>query len=336
MQLLAIDFGYGYTKALTPGEKPFLVASTVGAEETIRFESDVISENGGGITVKVDGRWHFVGEQAELQSASGTQTLDATRTGSVEQLALFYATVSELVKTKEEEVVIVTGLPVADFDQRNKDALEDMLEGAHTVERRGKWTRDFETTGVHTIPQAMGSLFALVLNRRGKLVDGDLAEGRVAIIDVGTLTTNFVLVDRLRYVEVGSDSITAGMSEVFTKVAKDLKREHELDWTKPKDLGRVDRAVRERAVEVYGDRVNISGIVDRHIEALADAILSKARSLNGWGAGVDLKAVIVTGGGSLELAPYVRQAYPHTRTVGRDPQFANVTGYLRAGLRRFE
>jgi len=32
----------------------------------------------------------------------------------------------------------------------------------------------------------------------------------------------------------------------------------------------------------------------------------------------------------------VRQAYPHTRTVGRDPQFANVTGYLRAGLRRFE
>lgn len=336
MQLLAIDIGYGYTKAMTQGKRPFLVASTVGAEETIRFESDIISENGAGITIKVDGRWYFVGEQAELQSASGAQTLDVTRTGSSEQKALFYAAASELVKTTEEQVVVVTGLPVADFDQRNRDVLGDMLQGTHTVERRGKWTRTFETTGVYTVPQAIGSLFALVLDRRGRLVNGDLAQGRVAIIDVGTLTTNFVLVDRLRYVEVGSDSITTGMSEVFAKVAKDLKRVHELDWTKPKHLSRIDRAVRERSVEVYGDRVDITEIVDRHLEALADTVVSKARSLNGWGAGVDLKAVIVTGGGSLELAPYIRQAFPHTRTVDRDPQFANVAGYLRAGLRRFE
>jgi hypothetical protein len=224
MQLLAIDIGYGYTKALAPGQKPFLVASTVGAEEAIRYESSVISTNGTGITVKVDGRWHFVGEQAELQSASGAQTLDVTRTGSAEQKALFYAAASELVTARTQKVIIVTGLPVADFEARNKEALAGMLQGRHTVERRGAWTRRFETMKVHTIPQAMGSLFSLVLDRHGRLVNRDLAQGRVAIIDVGTLTTNFVLVDRLRYVEVGSDSITTGMSEVFTKVAKDLKR----------------------------------------------------------------------------------------------------------------
>ena len=119
--------------------------------------------------------------------------------------------------------------------------------------------------------------------------------------------------------------------ERCTQVAKDLKRLHSLDWGL--QLGKVDQAVRTRAVEVYGDRVNIAGIVDPHLEALADTIVSKARSL--WGPGADLKAVVLTGGGSLELAPYVRRAYPHTRTVGGDPQFANVTGYLRAGLRRF-
>ena len=79
--------------------------------------------------------------------------------------------------------------------------------------------------------------------------------------------------------------------------------------------------------------MNIAGLVDPHLDDIARKIGSKAQSL--WGTGVDLKAVLLTGGGSLELAPYVRRIYPHTRTVGGNPQFANATGYLRAGLRKF-
>jgi plasmid segregation protein ParM len=329
-EVLAVDIGYGYTKAMSPRGQ-VIVPSLVGPAETIRFESDIITLNGKGIALEVEGRGFFVGEQAELQSASRSQTLDVTRTGSTEQKALFYAVASELVRTTNDEVAVVTGLPVGDYDDRNKATLREMLVGPHVVKRQGKHTRRFGVRNVYTVPQAMGSLFTLVLDRRGKLVDGDLAGGRVGIVDVGTLTTNYVLVDRLRYVEVGSDSITTGTSEMLLKVAKDLKREHSLDWAL--QLGKVDQAVRGRAVEVYGDRVNITGLVDPHLEALADTIVSRARSL--WGAGVDLKAVVVTGGGSLELAPYIRRAYPHTRTVGGDPQFANVTGYLRAGLRKF-
>jgi len=329
-EILALDIGYGFTKGMTQRDQ-VLIPSLVGPAETIRFESDVIEANGQGIALEVDGRGFFVGEQAEVQSASASQTLDVTRTGSLEQKALFHAVASDLVKTTTEALAVVTGLPVGDFDARNKALLRDMLQGEHTVKRQGKHTRRFEVANVYTIPQAMGSLFALVLDRRGKLVDGDLASGRVGVMDVGTLTTNYVLIDRLRYVEMGSDSITTGTAEMLHKVAKDLKREYGLDWSL--QLGKVDQAVRDRAVEVYGDRVNIAGLVEPHLEALADTIVSKPRTL--WGAGVDLKAVLLTGGGSLELAPYVRKAYPHTRTVGGDPQFGNVTGYLRAGIRRF-
>lgn len=329
-EVLAVDIGYGWTKGMTQRGQ-VLVSSMVGPAEDIRFESDVVAENGHGIALEVNGRGYFVGEQAEVQSASASQTLDVTRTGSMEQKALFYAVASELVRTVDDVIAVVTGLPVGDYDPHNKAALRDMLRGEHEVRRQGKHARSFEVDNVYCVPQAIGSLFALVLDRRGRLVDGDLAGGRVGLVDVGTLTTNYVLVDRLRYVEVGSDSITTGTSEMFQKVGKDLKREYGLDWAL--QLGKVDRAVRERVVEVYGDRVNIAPIVEPHLEALADTIVSKARSL--WGAGVDLKAVVLTGGGSLELAPYVRKAYPHTRTVGGDPQFANCAGYLRAGLRKF-
>jgi plasmid segregation protein ParM len=307
-EVLAVDIGFGWSKALTLHGQA-LIPSLVGPAEAIRYESDVIPANGHGIAVEVDGRWYFVGEQAELQSASRSQTLDGSRTGSAEHKALFYALASELLATTAGEVAVVSGLPVADYDEKGKATLRDMLKGAHVVKRQGKRERRFEVTGVHTMPQAMGSLFALVLDRRGQLADGDLAGARVGIVDVGTLTTNYILVDRLRYV----------------------KREYGFDWTL--QLGKVDQAVRVRTVEPYGDPVNISHLVEPHLEALADTIISHARSL--WSTGVELKAVVLAGGGSVELAPYMRKVYPHTRTVGGDPQFANVTGYLRAGLRKF-
>lgn len=329
-EILALDIGYGWTKGLTAKSKT-LIASLIGPAEAIRFESDVIPENGKGIALEVNGRAFFVGEQAEVQSASRSQTLDVTRTGSIEQKALFYAVVSDVIPTNVGQVIIVTGLPVGDYDDRNKATLRGMLTGEHEVKRQGKRARRFEVGNVYIMPQAFGSLYALVLDKRGKLIDGDLADGRVGIIDVGMHTANFILVDGLRYVEVGSDSITTGIGELLQKVAKDLKREHDLDWSL--QLGKVDLAVRARAVEVYGAPVNIAGIVQPYLEALADTIISKARTL--WGPAADLRAIVLTGGGSHELASYVRKVYVHARTVGGDPQYANCTGYLRAGLRLF-
>jgi len=154
-EILAVDIGYGFTKAVTPKTKA-IIYSIVGPTEQIRFESDVVASNGHGITVKVDGRFFFVGEQAALQSASASQTLDVTRTGSTEQKALFYAVASELVRTTSKQVVVVSGLPVANFDERNKRSLRKMFEGDHQVLRQGKRARRFEVTNVYNHPAGSG------------------------------------------------------------------------------------------------------------------------------------------------------------------------------------
>ena len=329
-ELLAVDIGHGFTKAVVPSAQPLVIPSVVGPAEAVRFESD-LSQDGRGICLEVDGRSYFIGEQALLQSASTSQTLDPTRTGSVEQKTLFYAVASELVKTTTSVVTVLTGLPVGDFDDRNKALLRDMLRGEHTVRRQGKHTRTFTVKAVHILPQGVGSLYALVLDRRGQVRNIDLAGGRVGIVDVGTLTTNYILADRLRYVEAGSVSIPSGMSEFLVKVAKDLKREHGLDWTL--QLSRVDEAVRARSVELFGETVKISDLVQPHLDALADTVISKARSL--WGSGTELRAVVLSGGGSVELAPYFQRVYRHVRSGSDTPQLDNVTGYLLAGLRRY-
>ena len=52
-EILALDIGYGYTKGLT-ARAPAIVSSLVGPAEAIRFESDVILENGKGIALEVN------------------------------------------------------------------------------------------------------------------------------------------------------------------------------------------------------------------------------------------------------------------------------------------
>jgi len=333
MAVLAIDIGYGFTKAMVPGEPPWTCLSTVGPAVDVRYEADIAAD-GQPTTVKVDGRWTFVGERALRQSPNARHTLAVTKLGGVEQKAQFYAAAGELLKTTAEKVVVITGLPVADYSSKNRERLKAMLLGHHTIERPRKWTRTFEVTDVHVLPQGIGALYALALDRHGRVsrTNPELFQGVVGVVDIGWLTTNLILAEDLRFVEQSSNSITAGIAQVLRGVGKDLKRAYDLDWTL--QLGRLDRAVRERAVEVYGERTDISHIVDPHLRDVAEAITAAAQSLPGWGGGAGLRAVVLTGGGSRLLGDYVNQAYPHARRSGERPELDNVTGYLRVGLRR--
>lgn len=333
MTVLAIDIGYGYTKAMVPGQPAWQCLSMVGPAVDVRYEGDV-SANSQEMTVKVDGRWYFVGKRALEQSPNARQTLAVTKVGGVEQKAQFYAAAGELMMTTVDEVAVITGLPVADYTPDKKSRLRAMLLGRHTVERPRRWTRAFDVIDVHVLPQGIGALYAMALDRRGQLSQAncDLFQGLVGIVDIGWLTTNLILTEELRYVEKGSNSITAGIGKVLRGVGKDLKREYDLEWTL--QLGRLDRAVRDKEVEVYGERVDISHFVEPHLEDVAEAIVAAAQSLPGWGGGAALKTVVLTGGGSYLLGEYVRRVYPHTRSSSERPELDNVTGYLRAGVRR--
>ena len=333
MTVLAIDIGYGYTKAMVPGQPAWQCLSMVGPAVDVRYEGDV-SATSQEMTVKVDDRWYFVGKRALEQSPNARQTLAVTKVGGVEQKAQFYAAAGQLMKTTVDEVAVITGLPVADYTPDKKSRLKEMLLGHHVVERPRKWTREFDVIDVHVLPQGIGALYAMALDRHGHVsqANQDLFGGLVAIMDVGWLTTNLILAEELRYVEQGSNSITVGIGKVLRGVGKDLKREYDLEWTL--QLGRLDRAVREREVEVYGERLDIAHLVRPHLEDVAEAIMAAAQSLPGWGGGAGLRAVVLTGGGSYLLGEYVRRVYPHTRSSSERPELDNVTGYLRAGVRR--
>jgi len=96
------------------------------------------------------------------------------------------------------------------------------LRGEHTFRLGQGSNLTVTVTEVQVVPQPFGTLFNSILNERGRLVSEEMAASRLGIIDIGTHTTDYILVEGLRYVEKGSDSIGTGMSQVADLTGREI------------------------------------------------------------------------------------------------------------------
>lgn len=329
--VIGLDIGYGFTK-VTDGAREICFASVVGKAERIRYRSDLAREDGAGsgmVLITEEGEC-FVGELALLQSRLRWTLLDRSRVGERSARLLAIAALCAVTDPDgEAKLDLVTGLPVSWYG--DKEVLTSALQGRHVVRYRiGEKERiaRLDVGRVLVVPQPFGSLFSRIIDDEGVLVDEELAGGRVGVIDIGTYTTDYILVDRLRYVERGSGSIPSGLSQAYRLLAQAIEDR----WGLTLALHEVDRVVRDGAVRVFGMQEPIADLTKPIFSALAEEVLAEAISL--WGDGRDLDAVLVTGGGAAVIGDRVARRFPHAQLLG-DPAMANVRGFWRYGQRKF-
>jgi plasmid segregation protein ParM len=330
--IVGLDIGYGYTKAMG-GDRQVVFPSVVGKAERIRYQNELQSALGVpgevGIALNTEEGDRFVGELALLQSRVRWTLLDRSRVEDPSARLLFLAALCDWADQGVREFQVVTGLPVKWYADRDK--LVGQLSGRHFVERENghRAVHRISVRDVLVVPQPFGSLFDAILDDEGQIVDEALARGRLGVIDIGTFTTDYVLVDGLRYVERGSGSIATGMSKAYELIGRSLLDSFELDL----GMHQVDQAVRRGSINIFGEKREIDWIAEPVFDAIAAEILAQAGSL--WGDGRDLDAVLVTGGGAIVLGERVREHYRHA-TILEDAAMANVKGFLKYGLRRWQ
>ncbi|MEE8390938.1 MAG: ParM/StbA family protein, partial [Anaerolineae bacterium] len=321
--ILSIDIGYGYTKGVGPDGLRFSFPSVIGTAEDIRFATDLI--RGGEERVVKYGNWRFFyGEQAVLQSRIQSTIFDRSRVHDDTYKMLFVAALVELAKfmPNAERLKVVTGLPVDFFSDRPQ--VIKSFEGIYRIT-----TEDVKKIAVESVfvaPQPFGSLFRELLNEQGKIANSDVEKGRVGIIDVGTFTTDFVVADKLRYVQRLSGSIRIGWSKVVNQVQQSLADLHMLELM-PHE---VDQAVQAGEVRVRGKLVSLEALIKPAITDIQTAIIARARDL--WGAAANLDMILVSGGGGPHLYNTIYNVYPHARLLD-NAFWANVEGFHRFGQR---
>jgi len=318
----ALDLGYNTVKAVG-NDRRVSFASAVGTPDKARFS---LGESSTAI-VLTSPMHVLVGDSAVTQSRFLNRREDRRWIESEEWMALFLAAVTELTTASRVELDVVTGLPVAYYDDREKVAAR--LLGEQRVQREGRTAQVIVVRNVRVIPQPFGSLLAEVLDDNGKIANATLAKSNVGVIDVGGKTCNLLSVNGLTEIGRETASVNVGGWSLVRAVRDWLsKNQPGLDDLRDHQIA---QAVQARTIKAYGETVAaFPAMVAAQADELAGQIIAEASQL--WNGGAMLDTILVTGGGALLLGDAIKAHWRHARVVS-DPVFGNAQGYYRLSKR---
>ena len=334
MQILGIDVGFGFTKA-TNGKDTFIFKSIFGEDADIQFWADFGDDTPTDhIHVTIDGKSYFIGDLAEQQSSVLHFTLDQEKliTDYVKILSL---AVAGMFLDKGEAINVpinlVSGLPIGFFKQ-NHERFDELLTGHHSVTYHSQngqdTTKELYINKVRMLPQPLGSVLNLLMDDNGKIVNKTLANQKIGVVDIGFRTTDFTILDRLRYIDRGSRTMESGIAKGFSVIANKLREKCGVSV----ELYRLYNAAETGSIKMRGNRVNFVKIRDEVYSQLAASIANDIDRL--WAADWDIDAIILTGGGCRDLAQYLRPQITGNIIpveTNRDPRLNNVLGYIKYG-----
>jgi len=312
---VGLDIGYFASKAVAK-DRRVLIHSAVGSPDKARFS---FSEDGVGI-ILTEPAHILVGEQAVRQSRFLDRREDRAWIESEEYYHLVLAAFTETTTATRTDLHIVTGLPIAFYN--DKDRLRDILLSEHRATREDRRAQVFRVSAVRVIPQPFGALLAEALDDKGAVVNSELISGEVGIIDVGGKTTNLLSVSGASEVSKETASVALGAWDVVRAVRDWLSDHTKLE---PRDHQIVD-AIIARQIKQRGEPIDLEPVVNDVLASMSKQVISQATQL--WNGGDALDAILVSGGGAHLLGDAIRDAFPHARTV-QDPVFANALGYWR-------
>ncbi|NLD37713.1 MAG: ParM/StbA family protein [Desulfatiglans sp.] len=328
MDVVGVDIGFGFTKA-TDGKESILFKSVLGEAADIQFRLPIVkNEAGPCMHVEMDGRAYFVGDFAEQHSDTREFTLDQEKLLTEFNKVLTMTAISNLFDSYAN-VNLVTGLPVGFYKEDNQRLMK-MLKGIHEITfHKGDGTSESKRVNINNLkilPQPLGSFLNLLMNESGKFINRELAKQKIGIIDIGFRTTDCCVFQGMEYVQRGSSTFNTGISESFRAIAKKLREESNVDI----ELYRLYKAVETGLIRIRGKEYNITKLRDKVFEHSASIIATDIARL--WANDWDIDLIIISGGGAMELAKYLRplisgNIMPVETNI--DARLNNVQGYLK-------
>ena len=332
METLGIDIGFGFTKA-TNSKETLIFKSLFGDATDLQFWMDFGDDS---LTdyfhVTIDGKSYFIGDLAEQQSTVLNFTLDQEKMIS-EFVKILALTVTGTFLKKEASINvpinIVSGLPIGYFKQ-NHQRFNEILTGHHKVTYHqhdgSQLVKEIYINKIRMLPQPIGSILNLLMDDNGNIVNTDLAKQKVGVVDIGFRTTDFTILDRLRYIDRSSRTMDTGISKAFSVISNKLREKCGVNV----ELYRLYKAAEAGAIKMKGHGLNFSKIRDQVYSQLAGTIANDIDRL--WAEDWDIDTIILTGGGCMDLAQYLQpliagNVRPIMNNV--DARLNNVQGYIK-------
>lgn len=223
------------------------------------------------------------------------------------------------------DVWVITGVPSREKGTNVEEDLEDSLMGAHIVKVNGE-DIVFKVTKVVILPQPVGTLMSMYLDSEGFVANEDYESTSVAIIDIGTGTTDLDHIKSLRRQESDSYSLNLGMFDVYKKIETWIKKQNpSANVTVQKVEAQFDKdsyMISKRSV------LDIREIKEKAIDEVAMDI--KNAIIQQWKTWERFDEIIITGGGSSTLGVKIKELIDDV-VPSKNAQTANADGFCKYG-----
>jgi len=271
-------------------------------------------------------RRYWIGEIAIKEGHHAEYVLDKDKLNSESGRASALTALALLAENDNEKFVIGTGLPISDHKTTLKSDYEKFRGKYKVTFGSGPWSgieKNIEILATRPYQQGMGIFFDQVFiddfeNPAEDEAHPLLNDGFFGIIDVGSRTTNFHLVEDGEVVINSSDSIEHGINDIHKPL---------LEYVTSKNLkvpaGRDEKLI---TMDEFGGydllkiRTEATQALAYHIETKANALW---RDVEGF-----LEKIYVAGGAGQYIFDYLKLNKP--KELVKHPQFSNAYGFLKA------
>jgi plasmid segregation protein ParM len=319
MIMIAIDLGFGYTKAYS-GSRKIILPSVIAPGQ--RDDIDMFKNVGHLLELKRPGEMNrssmLVGERAIKEGRTVQFSLDAKKFSK--EASIMLALTAAYLSGAEGQVHLGIGLPITTF--KNKEYRDEVVRvfnriGFH-VRVDGGPEKYISFVNAKCFPQGIGTMYSMQPIPQ---------EGLVGLLDIGFFTTDLVLFEKEK------DNVIP-LKKYFRSINLGVSRAIQLFIDNFMEMTGEPLSLTE-GIEVWdrgkityrGDAVDIKPMIEQAKNYAGKAISNAINEA--WIEKIHrLDHVYLSGGGALELGAVLREALPRAIQV-EDPQFANARGFYK-------
>ena len=321
---IGLDIGYSSVKCKHK-RGMFRALSVIGSEDRSRFGAGKTEENC--ITTRY-GRF-MIGDSAVVQSRAVMRREDRNWIESEVYYNLFVYAIARAIRaceSKDTDINLVTGLPVAYFAVDNSKVISVMMGenggGVHEYTLGDDKPSSFTVKSVRVIPQPFGTVFFFALDDEGLLVPS-LSTGRTGVIDIGGKTTNILSVVDLSELTREATSINIGGWDMTRALSDILVEEFPALEMRDQEL---EQVIVSGEVTYFGKKHDVSETVARIAKGIAAQISGEITQV--WGNVASFDRIFIAGGGANLVGSALTRELPQALVI-KNPVLANSIGYYK-------
>jgi plasmid segregation protein ParM len=298
---VGIDVGYGTTKTVKSNSESSIFRSVVGYGTPDTMGTSSVNA----VIVNVGKDQYTVGEEAERFKLPPVQTRTQN---SIESIAYKALVLAALNGDRNAGLKIVTGLPV-EYHMNDKEKLFEVFKDL------------FPNSEVKVVPQPVGTLYDLVFDTNGNIQNPNIVEKKVGVIDIGTLTTDLVLFDKMHLIRPLSSTIEVGIDRFINDIAKDYPGLR-------LSQSEIEEALKTGQIKRHDKLINIRDNLIAKKSSIARNIWSFVSSL--WGPDENIDYYVISGGGAVMF----RDAFVQSNLImPRNAVMSNAYGFYKLARR---